>query len=242
MKYFFRVSAFVLLTFFIHNCKNDDDNPITDCDGNVYQSVIIGTQVWMIENLKTTRYNDETVIPNKTDPTEWSSLNTPGYCWYNNGEFSNRNTYGALYNWYAVSSGKLCPTGWHVPSDDEWITLENYLIANGYNYDGTTTGNKYAKALASDQGWSSITTTGSVGNTDYPAKRNETGFKALPGGVLDVSQRIFGSVGNYGIWWTASEESTLRAWDRGIDYSLCSVGRLDVLKSNGFSVRCLKDN
>src|SRR5664280_817425 len=146
---------------------------ITDIDGNVYTSVIIGTQVWFIENLKTTKYNDNTSIPLVTDITAWSALSTPAYCWQNNDAAANKATYGALYNWYAVDAASnnnknICPTGWHVPSDSDWTTLENYLIANGYNFDNTTTGNKIAKALASETGWAASSVDGAVGNSDHP--------------------------------------------------------------------------
>jgi uncharacterized protein (TIGR02145 family) len=123
----------------------------------------------LASNLRTTKYNDGTVIPLVTDNTAWSNLSTPGYCWYGNNA-ANKDTYGALYNWYTVNTGILCPTCWHVPTDADWITMQNYLIANGFNYDGTTTGNKYAKALASTSGWTVSSITGAVGNTDYPGK------------------------------------------------------------------------
>ncbi|MFY0690217.1 MAG: BspA family leucine-rich repeat surface protein, partial [Cyclobacteriaceae bacterium] len=120
------------------------ENVVPDVDENDYSGVVIGTQVWMGENLATSKYNDGTTIPKVTDNTAWSNLTTPGYAWYDNDSATNAPTYGALYNWYAVETGELCPTGWHVPSDTEWTTLEDYLIANGYNYDGTTSGNKLA--------------------------------------------------------------------------------------------------
>jgi len=154
---------------------------MTDIDGNTYKTVTIGTQTWMAENLKVTKYNDGTNIPNVTDDTEWGNLTTGAYCNYNNDQ-SNVATYGRLYNWYAVNTGKLCPTGWHVPSDAEWTTLEDYLIANGYNYDGTTIDNKIAKAMASSSGWESYSEVGVIGNDDYPEKQNASGFTALPGG------------------------------------------------------------
>ena len=100
---------------------------VVDIDGNVYHTVTIGTQVWMVENLKTTKYNDGTAIPLVTDNTAWGALTTPGYCWYNNDSATYKNTYGALYNWYAVNTGKLAPTGWHVPTDSEWTVLTTYL-------------------------------------------------------------------------------------------------------------------
>ena len=185
---------------------------VTDADGNVYHTVTIGTQTWMVENLRTTKYNDGTSIPNVTDATAWGNLTTPGVCTYKNTSNTDTiNTYGRLYNWYTVNTGKLAPTGWHVPSDAEWTTLENYLIANGYNYDGTTTGNKYAKALASATGWYSYSSTGAVGNTDYPAKRNVTGFTALPGGYR-YGGGAFYDIGYYGYWWSATEDDADGAW------------------------------
>ncbi|MGB4293792.1 MAG: FISUMP domain-containing protein, partial [Bacteroidales bacterium] len=132
---------------------------MNDVDGNRYKVIMIGNQLWMAENLRTTKYNDGTPIPLVTDNTAWSNLTSPGYCWYDNNS-TNKDTYGALYNWYTVNTGKLCPSGWHVPSDDEWTIMQNYLIANGFNYDGTTYYNKYAKALASTTGWTSSAVTG----------------------------------------------------------------------------------
>jgi len=100
---------------------------VSDIDGNYYKTIQIGSQIWMAENLKTTRYNDGSNIPLVTDNTAWSNLTTPGYCWYNNDAATYKNVYGALYNWYAVNTGKLCPSGWHVPSEYEWTLLVNYL-------------------------------------------------------------------------------------------------------------------
>ena len=100
---------------------------VTDIDGNVYHTVTIGTQTWMVENLKTTKYNDGTAIPLVTDSTAWLNLTTPGYCWYNNDAATYKNTYGALYNWFTVNTSKLAPSGWHVPTDAEWTTLITYL-------------------------------------------------------------------------------------------------------------------
>jgi uncharacterized protein (TIGR02145 family) len=214
---------------------------ITDIEGNEYPTVIIGSQTWMSVNLKVTRFNDGIDIPQVTDPNTWSDLTASAFCWYENEEMTYKDTYGALYNWYAASSDKLCPSGWHVPANDEWITLENYLIENGFNYDGSAFENKIAKALASTSGWNSSYAEGAVGNTDYADKRNATGFTALPGGVRDANARMFGSIGNFGMWWTSTEDGPTTAWDRGIANSTGSLGRLNVVKSHGFSVRCLKD-
>jgi uncharacterized protein (TIGR02145 family) len=214
---------------------------VKDIEGNFYKTTQIGTQEWMTENLKTTKYKDGTNIPNVPDDILWAALNTGAYCWYNNNLDANKNTYGALYNFYAIETGKLCPSEWHVPTDAEWSILENYLANNGYNYDNSTGFNRYAKALADLTGWFSSQTIGAVGNTDYPEKRNATGFSALPGGVRDANQNIFGSIGNYGMWWTSSSSNETTAWDRGLAADYSSVGRLNVLKTHGFSVRCIKD-
>ncbi len=231
------------------SCKKDEKKDstltptatVTDIDGNVYNSIKIGTQTWMKENLRVTKYNDGTAIPLVTDITAWSNLTTPGYCWYNNDKATyTANKYGALYNWFVVNTGKLAPTGWHVPSDTEWTTLKNYLIANGYNNDGSTTDNSIAKSLAAPTNWASSTNTGAVGNTDYPAKRNSTGFTALPGGIRYIDG-TFNYIGNYGTWWSSTEYTTGNAWYWSLSYDYSSLGRGGDLERSGFSVRCLRD-
>jgi uncharacterized protein (TIGR02145 family) len=213
---------------------------VKDVDGNLYTTIKIGTQVWMGENLKTTKYNNGTAIPLVTENTAWANLITPGYCWYSNNEASYKDTYGALYNWYTVNTGNLCPAGWHVPTDAEWTTLENYLIVNGFNYDGTTTGNKIAKALASTSGWTSSSTTGAVGNTDYPSKRNATGYTALPCGNRSNSG-AFSGPGSECNWWSATEYDASNAWYRNLVYSYSDVYRGNYFKKLGFSVRCIRE-
>lgn len=221
------------VTFIFAECKDGDDN--------YYPVITINTQVWMAENLKTTTYNDGiTKIPIVQGITAWSILTTPGYSWYNNDELNNKNAYGAIYNWYAVGTGNLCPEGWSVPTDSEWTTLENYLIASGYNYDGTTSGNKLAKSLASVTGWDFSSNTGAIGNTDYSEKRNATGFTTLPGGYRD-EDGTFKDVGKDGGWWSATETGTNVARDRWLYYSGSNVNTGDYSKRNGFSIRCLKD-
>lgn len=212
---------------------------VNDLDGNRYKVIIIGDQIWMAENLRTTKYNDGASIPLVTDYTEWSNLTNPGYCWYQNND-NYGYTVGALYNWYAAKSNKLCPTGWHVPTDAEWTTMENYLIANGFNYDGTTTSNKIAKALASTTEWVSSSETGAVGNTDYPSKRNATGFTALPGGYR-IWDGTFDHITYYGIWWSATEDDASSAWFRSLSFISSSMVRSYYGKNYGFSVRCIKD-
>ncbi len=210
---------------------------VTDIDGNVYHSVTIGTQTWLVENLRTTKYNDGTSIPFVADGTAWAALSTPGYCFYNNNA-ANKTTYGALYNWYTVNTGKLAPTGWHVPTDAEWTTFEDYLIANGYNYDGTTTGNKIAKSLAANTDWLTSTNSGAVGNN--LSKNNTSGFAGLPVGCRNFDGLFYDS-SIYGYWWSSTEGNSNSAWRRLINYNEASVYKYDNQKKLGFSVRCLKD-
>lgn len=221
-----------------NSCKKDDnnntpDNTVKDIDGNVYQTVTIGTQVWMVENLKTTKYRNGDPIPNVTDDTEWSNLTTGAQCNYNN-DAAIGNKYGKLYNWYAVSDGRnIAPTGWHVSSDAEWTTLENYVAAN------LGTSGSVAKALASKTDWASSTDAGAVGND--LTKNNTSGFSALPGGYR-YDDGIFYYIGYYGIWWTSTESDTNYAWNRSLNYYGPGVDRYYNYKEFGCSVRCVRDN
>ena len=195
---------------------------VRDYDGNIYGVVTIGTQIWMAENLKTTKYNDGTAIPLVTDNTEWLNLTTGAYCWYNNNEATYKNTYGALYIWYTVNTGNLCPTGWHVPTDTEWTTLTDYL-------GGTSIAGGKLKETGTTH-W----TTPNTGAT------NETGFTALPGGNR-TGNGTFGQVGIYGFWWSPTEYNASSARTRSLRYSSSSVARDAYSKKTGFSVRCLRD-
>ncbi|MBP7508580.1 MAG: PKD domain-containing protein [Prolixibacteraceae bacterium] len=194
---------------------------VTDIEGNVYKTIEIGTQTWMAENLKTTMFNDNTRISNITDPNSWGNMRTPGYCWYDNDAITYEDTYGALYNWYAVNTGRLCPLGWHVPLDPELVTLIEYL-----NSDFSRAGGLLKE-------------TGTTHWVYYPNVTNETGFTALPGGQRAFTGEFLG-IGNYGSWWTASESDI----DYAIGFSMGLtdwVGRGGVRKVYGHSVRCLKD-
>ena len=194
---------------------------ITDPDGNVYTSVTIGTQEWMSENLRTTKYSDGTAIPNVTSNSDWESLSTGAWCNYDNSS-QYEAMYGKLYNWYAVETGKLCPTGWHVPTDAEWTVLTDYLTANGHSgAEGTT--------LKSTSGWNYD----GNGTDDY-------GFLGLPGGGR-YDDGYFYDVGNYGSWWSSSQYSTGNAWSRNLGDDYDYVSRGPNYKFYGFSVRCLRD-
>lgn len=197
---------------------------VTDMDGNIYQTVIIGYQTWMAENLKTTKYNDGTSIPLITINEEWSKLTTPGYCWYNNEEATYKNTYGALYNWYAVNTGKLCPTGWHVPTMyEEWETLIIYL--GGHRIAGGK-----LKEAGLDH-WTRLNT----GST------NETGFTALPGGIRNHDGTYL-EIGVGGYWWSSTEADLTHAWGRDLLCAGPSTGEVFEYKRSSYSVRCIKDS
>ena len=212
-----------------------DGSTIMDIDGNVYSTITIGTQVWMVENLKTTKYRDGSNIPNVTDNAEWSNLNSSGYCWYNN-DISNKNKYGALYNWFTLNTEKLAPTGWHVPNDIEWGILQNYLINNGYGSQGD--GTDIAKSMAATSGWSIFSTSGTVGNDS--GSNNSSGFSALPGGSRDLDG-TFRYLGNDGVWWQNSKYSTEGAWSLGINFNSRFIYHGVAYMLSGYSVRCVKD-
>ncbi len=200
------------------------DLTVTDVDGNSYTTVIIGTQRWMKENLKTTKFNDGTAMLPVTDFSAWLSLTTPAYCWYSNDASAYKNTYGALYNWYAVNTGKLCPNGWHVPTLNELTTLIDYL--GGDN----VAGGKLKEAGTIH--WRSPNT----------AATNSSGFTALPGGYrTSTSLTPFGSVGYTGYWWSSTEASFNAAWRYMLNSDSGTSTKISDYKLLGLSVRCLKD-
>jgi uncharacterized protein (TIGR02145 family) len=216
-----------------------DTGSITDNDGNVYKTIKIGNQVWMVENLRTTKYNNGTPIPLVTDSATWVALTTPGYCSYNNTTNADSiKKHGVLYNWYAVTNKMFAPTGWNIPTNADWATLENYLIANGYNWDGSTAGNKIAKSLAAKAGWYVSTNPGAIGND--LTKNNLSGFSALPGGFRNYKGHFI-NVGLYGSWWCASETDALYAYGRYLGYDFENLYSYSYFfKSSGFSVRLVR--
>ena len=207
---------------------------VKDIDNNRYEIVTIGTQTWMAENLKTTRYNDGTVIPLKTSNTAWSTASTNGedaYCWYDN-DVSNLITYGALYNWYAIdplSNGdkNVCPVDWHVPTDVEWDVLRDFVDPSSNGNNNTAGGKMKEAGLAH---W----------NSPNSSATNESGFAGLPGGDRNSSGTFF-NIGSFGYWWSSTELNTAVAWYRYLYYSFDSVFRSSYDKGRGFSVRCLRD-
>jgi len=197
---------------------------VTDIDGNIYHTIKIGGQIWMVENLKTTKYNDGTNIPNVTDNNQWVSSTSGAYCNYNN-DVSNATTYGRLYNWYAVNNNrKIAPSGWHVPTDDEWYEMIMYL---GGVYD--------ACGKIKEAGTSHWITPNTVGI-------NVSGFTALPAGHR-VSFGEFTRFGDIAIWWTNTEDySDARySWRTTVSYDENYIIHNRNEKNFGFSVRCVKD-
>jgi len=189
----------------------------------------------MAENLKTTKYVNDTDIIEVTDNTAWANLTTPAYCWLDNNS-SAYTIYGALYNWYTIETGNLCPTGWHVPTDSEWTTLTNYLTNNGYGYGGS--GTDIGKSMAATSGWTTHTTAGNVGNDQ--ASNNSSGFTALPGGYRN-NTGVFSTVGSNGYWWSATQANEGDAWRQNIAYNNNYLNRFSGSKKRGYSVRCIRD-
>jgi uncharacterized protein (TIGR02145 family) len=209
---------------FWNGCKKDDNTSsgtVTDIDGNVYHTVTIGTQTWMVENLRTTRLNDGgNSMQFVNDNAVWPAVSTSAYCWYNNYE-SNKETYGALYNWYAVNSGKLCPAGWHVPSQAEWETLITYLGGD------SIAGGKLKES--GELHWL----------TPNTGADNSSGFSALPSGS-HYTTGAFYLMGKYGWLWSSTESSADNAWHVYMQYNSSGIVGKTGSKKDGFSVRCIK--
>ena len=207
---------------------------ITDVEGNLYSIVMIGSQVWMAENLRTTKYNDNTAIPNVTGDMEWVNLSSGAYCWYNN-DIGYKPTLGALYSWFTIHAGELCPTGWHVPTDKEFNSLELFLGMNPDSVDiwgwrGTDQGSQIKSAT----GWEND------GNGT-----NSSGFDGLPGGYRQGSSGGFYALGLLTYWWTATDDSANGqpevAWYRRLDAANNDIYKATTFKKGGKYIRCLKD-
>ncbi|MDH4157576.1 MAG: fibrobacter succinogenes major paralogous domain-containing protein [candidate division Zixibacteria bacterium] len=233
------ITTFVVL--FVGGCDGDDKsvNPdpqpltVTDIDCNVYETVTIGTQVWMAENLKVTHYRNGDAIPNVTDNGAWAGLSTGACCEYDN-NIANSALYGRLYNWYSVADIRnIAPEGWHVASDAEWKQLEMYLGMDQADVDnvglrGTDEGGKLKETGTTH--WAS---------TNFGAT-NESGFTALPGGCRDQDS-TFGCIGMTATFWSSTENISSSAWGRDLGYLDSGTYRYSSFKENGFSVRCMKD-
>ena len=228
-------------TYWLSFCINPNDTiyPQYQCGddinygGQSYATVLIGSQCWMAENLATTKYNDGTDIPHVTDNSAWSILTTPAYCWYDNDSATYASTYGALYKWHTADTSILCPTGWHIPTDDEWKAMEMHLgmtqaEADGAHWRGTDEGGKLKEAGTTH--WFSAST----------GATNSSGFTALPGGFRGTSGSFY-NLGYAGYWWSATENILVYAFIRCLSYDDDRVYRLGLYKDDGFSVRCIKD-
>jgi len=208
-------------------CKKEENgplpsSPVTDYDGNVYQTVSIGSQVWMCENLRTTTYNDGTSIPLVMDNDQWASLETPAFCWYDEISIDYGYPKSAYYNWDAVNTGNLCPEGWHVATHNDWITLID-------NLGGTEVAGNKLKEIGNNH-WLSENT----------GATNETGFTALPEGGRYESG-AYTSVGYHGYWWTATAFSENDAWFIQMNFDDAGIGvDNDRSKQQGYAVRCIK--
>ena len=211
---FFLISGLILA----FSCSSNKKGQVSDIEGNVYTTITIGSQTWMAENLKTAKYNDGTVIPEIKVDSVWSTMNSGALSWFNNDPAGYKDSYGAYYNWYAVSTGKLCPTGWHVPSDKEWRALTGFLG------DEMVAG----KEMKSTSGWARN------GNGI-----NSSGFSGLPFGFRNHKGR-FGSQGNGGYWWSNTANAA-NAWYCVLFAKDNTASKYYGLKESGFSVRCLRN-
>jgi len=184
----------------------------------------------MAENLATTSFRNGSGIANITSDALWIAASTPAYCWYNN-DNGNKGSYGALYNWFTVNTGNLCPTGWHAPTDDEFVTLEEYLGLNPANaYDWTWRGTDQGTQMKNTFGWNAS------GNGT-----NTSGFTAVPAGYRYAVTGTFNDVGNIGYFWTASQVDASTSLYRRLDGSQTGIYRSGVDKQGGKSIRCVKD-
>jgi uncharacterized protein (TIGR02145 family) len=233
MKKIFLTSLIVLIL----GCSKEDSpstNPtsLTDLDGNTYTAITIGKQTWYKENLSVSKYSDGTEIPQVNDPSEWATLTTGAWCYYDD-DSSTEEVFGKLYNWYAVAGiyneaslntaslrKKLAPQGHHIPSDLEWTALSNEL--------GSNAGGKLKQE--GTEFWYDT-------NDEVT---NSTGFNGLPGGIC-IDNGSFHLLGYHGYWWTSSTNDIEIAWNRSLNYNTNILCRSYDSKKYGFSVRFIKD-
>jgi uncharacterized protein (TIGR02145 family) len=216
------VFSTLILALFFSFVSNITISQVTDKDGNVYKTVIIGTQEWMVENLNVEHYRNGDPIPQVQDADEWAGLKTGGWCYYEN-KLSNGKTYGKMYNWYAVTDPRgFTPEGCHIPSEVEWKQLLDFLG-----------GAKVAGAkLKATTLWTSIKQNDEV--------TNESGFTALPSGKR-FKKGSFDNLGKWACFWSSTEVDSGNAISRYLSYGDFIVYRFEDSKSFGFSVRCVKD-
>ena len=210
--------------------------PVTDIDGNVYQTVTIGNQTWMAENLKTTRYRDGTsILYPGVDSIAWQKNTTGAYAWYDNDESTYKNKYGALYNWYAVNTNKLCPQGWYVPSDADWHQLILYLDPNAVL---ATIANPEESQIAGGklkENYTKHWEDPNIGAT------NETGFTAIPNSSRYEHGQFLKDAPYRGVWWTSTTGSIdLYGVFRLLNYADPKIFKSQDYKTDGYPVRCIR--
>jgi uncharacterized protein (TIGR02145 family) len=206
-----------------NNNNNTTYETVTDIDGNIYHVVIIGNQKWLKENLKVQHFRDGTAIPYIADANVWTSMTTPGLCYYYD-SLDYFDEYGALYNWYAAADTKnIAPTGWHVATDADWTTLSSFL--GGDNNSG---------CKLKEDGYSHWTKPNNGAN-------NASGFTALPGGLCEYYDGNFYLAWKYGYWWTSTSNNTKTAWVRNLRCDQSALQTYTYDKHAGYSIRCVKD-
>jgi uncharacterized protein (TIGR02145 family) len=221
---FILVPILILGTLGLTSCEKKGSGLPVDGDGNEYDTVVIGTQVWLAENLKTSRYNNGISIPLVTDNTQWTEMISAAFCWYNNQPEKFKDGYGALYNWWAANVSYLCPVGYHVPNEVEWETLINYLGGEGM-----------AGGRLKEPGtvyWA------------YPNDCNEnvTGFNARGGGGRSDTDGTFGGIREGGVWWAFKVYLSFPDSKRiDMSHDHWSAEIKGAWKEPGMSVRCVKN-
>ena len=226
-----------LIILMFTGCKKEkDETTVTDIDGNVYNTVVIGTDTWMKENLRTTRFRDASEIPLVTDDNQWKALNTAGLCWWDNNP-SNKSTSGGLYNGFAVKDARgLCPVGWHVPTDGEWVDMELAL--------GLIQSEAY---IAADRGENENVGGHLKALTHWDAPNsgadNSSGFSAMAVGVRRASGGVceFAYYNTWAGFYTSTTSSTGFLWMRYLGYNMKAIGRFEREMQYGYSIRCVKD-
>jgi len=209
-------------------CQEDEGficgHIISDICGNLYNTIQIGNQCWMKENLKTTKYNDNQNITNITNNSSWVSTSNGAYSWYNNDSLTYGAVYGAIYNWHAVNTNKLCPIGWHVPNNIEWLDLADYL--GGVSVAG-----------------GKLKQTGTIfWITPNTGATNSSGFTALPGGGRRYDTGAFYIINEHAVFWSSNAVNIVNAWGWNLNYNNAQLTSTQLAyKINGRSVRCLKD-
>jgi uncharacterized protein (TIGR02145 family) len=250
--YLLLILSLVAVLVLLNACSKDTaistSTTIADIDGNVYHTVTIGTQVWMVENLKTTHYRNGDAIANVTNITTWTGLSTGAWCDYNN-DATNGTKYGHLYNFFAVADSRnIAPAGWHIPTNTEWTTLTNYVSTH------LGTSLSEAKALAATTDWRAYSDPVAIGCN--LTLNNSTGFSALPGSYRNGNNGKFNSIGISAYWWSSTEDDStfaqygrITAHYRYMQYNYSGMYSLYDIENDtygygrqqGFSVRCIKN-